>query len=155
MLVQNFLRCGAIAACLLAAPVWAQSVAASGAWVRGTVAGQGATGAFLELKAREPATLVGVASPVAKVVEVHEMVMEKDVMKMRAIPRLDLPAGKAVELKPGGYHIMLMGLSKPLKKGDTVPLTLKLEGRDKKLSTLEVKAEVRELTAPPAMEHMH
>lgn len=155
MFHRSILGYGVILVCLLAAPAWAQTVTVSGAWVRGTVAGQSATGAFLELKASEHAALLGVASPVAKVVEVHEMVMEQDVMKMRAIPRLDLPAGKAVDLKPGGYHIMLMGLSKPLKKGDIVPLTLKLEGRDKKLSTLEVKVEVRELTAPPVMEHMH
>jgi len=154
-MMNKFLRCGAIAAGLLAAPVWAQSVAVSGAWVRGTVAGQGASGAFLQLKASEPAALVGVSSPAAKVVEVHEMVMDKGVMKMRAIPRLDLPAGKAVELTPGGYHIMLMGLVKPLKKGETVPLTLQIEGRNKKLSTIEVQAEVRALTAPAMMENKH
>ncbi len=158
MSYQSILRRISILACLLAAPAWAHTVAVSGAWVRGTVAGQTATGAFLELKASEAAVLLGVASPVAKVIEVHEMVMEKDVMRMRAIPKLDLPAGKTVELKPGGYHIMLMGLVKPLKKGDTVPLTLKIEGRDKKPITVEVKAEVRD-QAPPMMmeghEHMH
>lgn len=152
--MKNILRRGAIVACLLAAPAWAQTVSVSGAWVRGTVTGQTATGVFLELKASEPAALLGVTSPVAKQAEVHEMAMEKDVMRMRAIPRLDLPAGKTVELKPGGYHIMLTGLLKPLKKGDIVPLTLKLEGRDKKISTLQVKAEVRDLTEP-AMGHMH
>jgi len=125
------------------------------AWVRGTVAGQTATGAFMELKASEHATLLGVSSPVAGTVEVHEMSMDKGVMKMRAVPKLDLPAGKAVTLKPGSYHIMLMDLKQPLKKGETVPLTLKLEGKDKKTSVLEVKAEVRDLTAPPAMEHKH
>ena len=81
--------------------------------------------------------------------------MDNGVMKMRAMSRLDLPAGKAVTLKPGSYHIMLMDLKQPLKKGDSVPLTLKVEGKDKKLSTLEVKAEVRELTAPPVMDHKH
>ena len=155
MLIRSILRHGAIAACLVAAPVWAQTVTVSGAWVRGTVTGQSATGAFLELKASEPSALLGVSSPAAKVVEVHEMAMDKDVMRMRPIPRLDLPAGKSVVLQPGGYHIMLMGLIKPLKKGDIVPLTLKLESKDKKVSTLEVKAEVRDLTAPPMMEHKH
>ncbi len=155
MLIQSLMRRGAIAACFLALPAWGQTVSVSGAWVRGTVTGQTATGVFLELKASEAAALLGVTSPAAKQAEVHEMVMEKDVMRMRAVSRLDLPAGKTVELKPGGYHIMLMGLAKPLKKGDIVPLTLKLEGRDKKSMMLEVKAEVRELTAPPVMEHKH
>ena len=130
-------------------------VSVSDAWVRGTVAGQTATGAFMELKASENAALLSVSSPVAGTVEVHEMSMDNGVMKMRAMPRLDLPAGKAVTLKPGSYHIMLMDLKQPLKKGDSVPLTLKVEGKDKKLSTLEVKAEVRELTAPPVMDHKH
>lgn len=124
-------------------------------WVRGTVAGQAATGAFMELKASENSALLGVSSPVAGSAEVHEMSMDNGVMKMRALPKLDLPAGKTVALKPGSYHIMLMDLKQPLKKGDSVPLTLKVEGKDKKTSTLEVKAEVRELTAPAAMEHKH
>ncbi|TRZ63888.1 MAG: copper chaperone PCu(A)C [Rhodocyclaceae bacterium] len=146
---------GALLACFLVAPAWAQSVSISDAWVRGTVAGQTATGAFMELKASENAALLGVSSPIAGTVEVHEMSMDKGVMKMRATPKLDLPAGKVVALKPGSYHIMLMDLKQPLKKGDSVPLTLKVEGKDKRLSTLEVRAEVRELTAPPAMEHKH
>lgn len=124
-------------------------------WVRGTVAGQSATGAFMELNSSEDATLLGASSPVAGVVEVHEMTMENGVMKMRALPKLSLPAGKSVTLKPGSYHIMLMGLKQPLKKGETVPLTLKVEGKDRKLSTVEVKAEVRDLTSMPGMESDH
>lgn len=144
----------ALALAVFAAQAMAE-VGVKDPWVRGTVAGQKATGAFMELTSSENAVLLGAASPVAGVVEVHEMSMDKGVMKMRALPRLDLPAGKAVALKPGSYHIMLMDLKQPLKKGEAVPLTLKVEGTDKKLSTLEVKAEVRELTAPPAMEHKH
>ena len=68
-------------------------------------------------------------------------------MKMRAVPGLELPAGKPVDLKPGGYHVMLMDLKQPLKAGDTVPLTLVVEGKDKKRQTVEVKATVRELGA--------
>ena len=66
--------------------------------------------------------------------------MDKDVMKMRQIMSLDLPAGKAVELKPGSYHVMLMGLNAQVKEGDIVPLTLTVEGKDKKTQTIEVKA---------------
>lgn len=125
------------------------------AWVRGTVAGQTASGAFMALSASEDVVLLGVSSPVAGVAEVHEMSMDNGVMKMRALPKLDLPAGKSVVLRPGSYHIMLMDLKRPLRKGDTVPLMLRIEGKDKKLSTLEVKAEVRELTSPPMMDHKH
>jgi len=78
-------------------------------------------------------------------VEIHEMSMEGSVMKMRAVPGLDLPAGKTVELKPGGYHVMLMDLKKELKAGDTVPLTLVVEGADKKREIIEVKAPVKAL----------
>ena len=94
------------------------------AWVRSTVPGQKGTGAFMKITARDGAKLVGVSSPVAGVGEVHEMKMEGDVMKMRALPSLDLPAGKVVEFKSGGYHIMLMDLKQPLPKDSKVPLTL-------------------------------
>ncbi len=127
-------------------------------WVRATVSQQKATGAFMQLTSAQDTRLVEAKSPVAGVVEVHEMSMEKDVMKMRAIAGLDLPAGKTVELKPGGYHVMLMDLKQQMKDGDTVPLTLVVEGKDKKRSTVEVKATVKPLTtAAPAskMDHQH
>jgi len=114
-------------------------------WVRGTVANQKATGMFAQLVSAGGGKLVGVSSPVAGIVEIHEMAMDGNVMKMRAVPGLDLPAGKTVELKPGGYHVMLMDLKKELKAGDTVPLTLVVEGADKKRETIEVKAAVKPL----------
>ena len=110
---------------ITAGAVSAQSVDVKDAWARATVKGQMATGAFMTLTAKDGAKLVSVASPVAGVVEVHEMKMDGNVMKMRAVQGgLDLPAGKAVELKPGGYHLMLMDLKAPLAKGASVPLTL-------------------------------
>jgi copper(I)-binding protein len=99
----------------------------SDTWIRPTVAGQKSTGAFMKLTAKDNSKLIGVSSPVAGVAEVHEMKMEKDVMKMAPISSLDLPAGKAVELKPGGFHVMLMDLKSPLEKGAKVPLTLKFQ----------------------------
>lgn len=99
-------------------------VKVEGAWARASVQGQSGTGAFMALTAREPLRLVGVASPAAGVAEVHEMKLEGDVMRMRPLEGLDLPAGKAVELKPGGYHLMLMELKAPLKPGSAVPITL-------------------------------
>ena len=114
-------------------------------WVRGTVANQKATGMFAQLMSAGGGKLVAVSSPLAGIVEIHEMAMDGNVMKMRAVPGLDLPAGKTVELKPGGYHVMLMDLKKELKAGDTVPLTLVVEGADKKRETIEVKAAVKPL----------
>ncbi len=134
-------------ACGVAGSASAQSVTVTNPWVRGTVAGQTATGAFMEITSKSDGALVGASSLVAGIVEVHEMTMDGGVMKMRAVSTVDLPAGKAVQLKPGGYHVMLMDLKRPLKKGETVPLTLKVEGRNKKVETVEVKAEVKDVTA--------
>lgn len=125
------------------------------AWVRGTTPAQKATGAFMEITSSEAASLLSAASPLAGVVEVHSMKMEDGVMKMRALPKLDLPAGKAVKLQPGGYHIMLMDLRQQMKKGDVVPITLKVEGKEKKVQTIEIKAEVRDLATPATMDHGH
>jgi copper(I)-binding protein len=122
-------------------------VTISNPWVRGTVGGMKATGAFMEISSRADTRLVGAASPAAKVVEVHEMAMVDNVMRMRAIPAIAVPAGKPVELKPGGYHVMLIDLVKPLEPGATVPITLTFEGKDGKRETVQVKAEVRPLTA--------
>lgn len=119
-------------------------------WVRATVGGQQATGAFMQITSAQGGRLVEARSPVAGVVEIHEMAMENQIMKMRAIPGLDLPAGKAVELKPGGYHVMLMDLKAQVKPGDTVPLTLIVEGKDGKREALEVKVPARPLNAAPS-----
>jgi len=102
----------------------AAHVKADAAWARASVPGQQATGAFMRLTAEEPLRLVGVESPAAGVAEVHEMKMEGDVMRMRAIDGLDLPKGVAVDLKPGGYHVMLQQLKSPLLKDSQVPITL-------------------------------
>jgi periplasmic copper chaperone A len=139
------------AASLAAAAATSAQVTVADPWVRGTVSGQKATGAFMQLKSPADAALVAVASPVAKIVEIHEMKMEGGMMKMNAVDRLALPAGKAVDLKPGGYHVMLMDLVSPLKDGDTVPLQLTFEDEAGKKQTIEVKATVRPLAAggPP------
>ena len=115
------LSCGG----LFAQAASAQTVDVQGAWARATVPGQKATGAFMKLTSKDGTKLVSVSTPAAGVSEVHEMKMDGDVMKMRAVQGgLYLPAGKAVELKPGGYHVMLMDLKAPLPKDSTVALTL-------------------------------
>ena len=130
-------------------------VAVKDAWVRGTTPAQKATGAFMEITSSEAASLLSASSPVAGVVEIHTMKMEDGVMKMRAMPKLDLPAGKGIKLQPGGNHVMLMDLKQQMKKGDVVPITLKIEGKDKQVQTFEIKAEVRDLAAPATMDHGH
>ena len=122
-------------------------VAVADPWVRGTVEGQRATGAFMKLTPTTNQKLVAAASPVAKIGEIHEMAMDGGVMKMRAIPKLDLPAGKPTELKPGGYHVMLMALQKPLTEGESVPITLTFEDAAGKRQSVEIKAPVKPLTA--------
>jgi copper(I)-binding protein len=112
-------------------------------WVRATVAPQKATGAFMQLTSPKAATVVAASSPVADMVEIHEMKMEDGVMRMRAVDALALPAGQTVALKPGSYHVMLMGLKGPIKAGETVPLTLTVETEGGQRSTVEVKAQAR------------
>jgi hypothetical protein len=135
-------------------------VTITNAWARATVQGQKATGAFMTLTAKNNAKLVGVSSPVAGVAEIHEMKVEKDVMKMAALPNgLDLPAGKAVELKPGGYHVMLMDLKAPLTKDSTVPVTLTFQDAKGVKSNLELKVQVGMqaplMQHPKQMDHKH
>lgn len=141
----------------ITASAWAQqtTVKVEDAWVRGTVAMQKATGAFMRLTPSANARLVAASSPVAGVVEIHEMSMENDVMKMRQIPGLDLAADRTTELKPGGFHIMLMGLSGQVKGGDTVPLTLTFEDANKKTFTVDVQAPVSALGGNAAKPNAH
>ena len=145
-------------ACTAALAQTAAAVKVDGAWARATVQGQMGTGAFMTLTAKDGTRLVGVASPVAGVAEVHEMKMEGDIMKMRVVPALDLPAGKKVELRPGGYHVMLMDLKTPLAKDSTVPVTLLFKDAKGLESKLELKLPVA--TAAPGgkaavVEHKH
>ena len=129
----------------LTTSVYAQSVDVKEAWVRGTVQGQSATGAFMELTSKNNARLVSASSPPAKTVEVHNMKVEGGVMKMFPVDGLDLPAGKTVKLAPGGYHVMLMGLNMPLQAGRSIPFKLTFELADKKRETIALNVEVRDL----------
>ena len=135
-------------AIMLAAALWtghalAQNVEVKDAWARATVQGQKASGAFMTLTAKTDTTLVGVASSVAGVAEVHEMKMDGGVMQMRALPKgLELPAGKAVPLKPGSFHLMLMDLKVPLQKDTTIPVTLRFKDAKGVESTLDLKVPV-------------
>ncbi len=151
----------ALAATTLTAFAEGEAIKVDSAWARGTVKGQMATGAFMTLTAKDSTKLIGASSPVAGVAQVHEMTMKDGVMKMNEVKGgLDLPAGKAVELKPGSYHVMLMDLKQALEKDSTVPLTLLFKDAKGVESKLELKVPVASM-APggkpaPAMDHsMH
>lgn len=122
-------------------------------WARATVQGQKATGAFMKITSKEGAKLVGASSPAAGVTEIHEMKMDKDVMKMAAVPSLEIPAGKSVELKPGGYHVMLMDLKAPLADKSSVPVTLTFENTKGVKSQVELQVPVKSMTMPSQHKH--
>jgi len=139
MKLKALIACAAVACSSL----YAQTIVVKDAWVRATVPGQMASGAFMKITAKEGAKLVSVSSPVAGVAEAHEMKLEGDVMKMHAVAGgLELPPGKTVELKPGGYHLMLMDLKAPLKANSIVPLTLTFKNAKGVQSKLELKLPV-------------
>jgi copper(I)-binding protein len=128
------------------------------AWIRGTVPAQTDTGMFGKVTSTSGGKLVAASSPAAGLVEIHEMTMVDNMMRMRPVAGVDLPAGKPVELKPGGYHVMLMQLKQQLKPGDTVPVTLVIEGKDGKRENVDLKVQVKPLatsghdaTKPDAM----
>ncbi len=142
-----------VALTLLTTAALAQTVEVKGAWARATMPGQKASGAFMQLTAKDKTQLVSVSSPLVGVAEVHAMKMEGDVMTMRAVQGgLELPAGKAVELKPGAYHVMLMDLKAPLLKDTILPLTLVF--KDSKGVEFKTELKVPVLSTAPAGEHM-
>jgi copper(I)-binding protein len=116
-------------------------------WMRATVSQQQAAGAFMRLSSAQGARVLKVTSPVAGVAEIHEMSMVDNMMHMHAVDALEVPAGKTVELKPGGYHIMLQDLKQTIKEGDAVPLTLVVEGSDGKRTNVDVKVPVKAVNA--------
>jgi copper(I)-binding protein len=122
-------------------------VAVQGAWVRPTVKGQDSTGAYMTLTAREPLTLLGAETPAAGIVEIHEMKMVGDIMKMRAADTLPLEKGKPLQLAPGAFHFMLMDLKAPFQAGAKIAMTLRFRDAAGKVKTLPVTVPVS-LAAP-------
>lgn len=145
------LALGLAAAASLAQP--AAPVTAENAWARASVQGQKATGAFMSLTASEPLSLVGASSPVAGIAEVHEMKMEGDIMRMRPAAAIDLAPGKPLQLRAGGYHLMLMELKAPLKPGTSVPVSLLFKTAKGEPRKLDLSVPVA-VTAPAAS-HKH
>lgn len=149
-------RFGALLAALfLSVQVYAGDVQVDGAWARATAPGQGDGMVDMAIASSQAATLVGISSPACKSVELHSMVHEGGMMKMREVKELALPAGKSVKLGESGYHLMLIGLKAPLKEGDNVPLTLSVRLADKRMQKIETRAEVRPLASSASQDHQH
>jgi periplasmic copper chaperone A len=121
----------------------AGSINVKDAWVRLPPPGSQVGAAYLTLEPKLNMILTSAKSPVAKTVELHSMSMNDGVMQMRHLDKLTLEAGKAVKLEPGGLHLMLIDLNKPLKIGDKVPLDLKFTHGKNSTGTLRVVAVVR------------
>jgi periplasmic copper chaperone A len=145
-----------VAAALLASaatlPAWAANVSVTDAWARATMPGQKVSGAYMQIRSDADARLVGASSPAVPRVEIHEMKMDGDVMRMRQVEAIELPKGKTVSLEPGGFHIMLMNLPQPIAAGEVIPLVLTVESGGKR-QTVEVKAEARAPMGGGAMHH--
>ncbi len=138
---------------LAAQSAWAANISVSDAWARATMPGQKVSGAYMQIQSDVDARLVSASSPAIPRVEVHEMKMDGDVMRMREVKAIELPKGKTVTLEPGGFHIMLMNLQKPIAAGDVIPLKLVVESGGKQ-QTVEVKAEAR-ASGSASMQHHH
>jgi len=136
-----------LAAAVLSAHAANAPASVDGAWARSIVPGQQSSGAYMTITAREPLTLLGGESPAAGIVEIHQMKMEGDIMKMRAAGDLPLAPGKPLQLGPGGYHFMLMDLQDPFKAGTQVPFTLRFRDAKGKVSTLQLRVPVQAM--PP------
>lgn len=137
------------------AAVAQSKVEVTNAWARASAPAQKVGAIYMDVRSATSARLVSAASPVAAKVEIHNMKMENNVMKMYPVEAIDLPAGQSVKLAPGGYHVMLIDLKRDLVKGDTVPVTLTVEQSNKTRQTIEVKAEVRDITGEPKKHQMH
>lgn len=132
--------------------VWAANVSVTDAWARATVQGQKVSGAYMQIQSDADARLLSVSSPSVPQVEIHEMKMDGDVMRMRELKSVELPKGKTVALEPGGFHLMLLNLKSPIAAGAVIPLILVVESGGKK-QTIEVKAEARAMGGGTSHHH--
>ena len=134
---------------------FAGDVVVSEAWTRASAPEQKVAGVYFDIESAVDAKLVGVETSLTDAAEIHLMSMEDGVMRMRAVPAVDLPAGKTVKFKPGGYHVMLFDLRQPLKAGAQIALELLVEYEDGEQARLPVTADVRNLDGSKAQHHHH
>jgi len=141
---------------LLTAPVCAgEGIAVSDAWTRASAPGQKVAGVYFRITSSFEARLVGVETALTRVSELHYMTMDEGVMRMRQVASVDLPAGKAVSFKPGGYHVMLFDLQEPLKAGEQIAIDLLVEDEGGEQSRVPVTVDVRNLDGSKAEQHHH
>lgn len=158
MKTMNFLKVWAVSALLTCINAWAHDgLQVQDSWVRATVPGQMATGAFMQISAPQGARLLAVESSVGTA-QIHQMSMDQGVMRMSEVKSgLSIEPGQSLSLKPGGYHIMLMDLKAALSAGSSVPLTLVFKNSRGEAQRMELQVPVR--TSPPAgagqTEHKH
>jgi copper(I)-binding protein len=149
--MTNLLRViGLLAALFISASVYAGDIRIENAWARATAPGQDAASVDLTITSKHAAAMVGVSSRVARTAQLHSMVTEGGMMRMREVASIALPAGKTVNLGESGYHLMLTGLKAPLKEGETVPLTLSIKIGKQGVVKIKARADVRSLTATSA-----
>ncbi|MBQ5948413.1 copper chaperone PCu(A)C [Massilia sp. ST3] len=134
-----------LGAALLSTQALAQ-VSVTDPWIRATVPVQKSTGAFMGVKSAQPARLVEVRTEAAGRAELHEMAMDGQVMRMRRVDGIELPAGKPVNLASGGYHVMLFDLKRQLKEGESVELVLVVQDAAKKRQEVKVAVPVKPLS---------
>lgn len=141
--MTRFTKLACVAALTFSSLTAYAELSVSDAWARATRPAQKVGAAYMTLESTENTTLVKAESAAAGTVEIHSMTMTDGVMKMRMLDNLELPAGEAVKLAPGGYHLMLFDLAKPLKDGETVEFTLHFKDSAGKTSTLKTQAPVK------------
>lgn len=132
---------------LVSVAAFANAPVVKDAWVKTTIPGAQVSAAYMSIESTTPSKLVKAESPRAGIVELHDMKMKDGVMEMKAEPSFAVPAKGALNLKPGGKHVMLFKVAEPIKAGDKVPLTLTFEGADKKPVVVKVEAVAREAGA--------
>ncbi|MGY1488181.1 copper chaperone PCu(A)C [Methylobacillus pratensis] len=121
-------------------------------WVRTTAPGQKVAAGYVRIVSDKDVALVSANSSFADKVEVHEMQMDDGIMRMRPLRQLELKANTPVELKPGGLHLMLVGIKNAVKAGDTIPLTLVFEDKKAARESVDVVFNGRAV-AHQGMEH--
>jgi periplasmic copper chaperone A len=129
--------------CLMLVACGSRNITVSDSWVRATAPGQQVAAAFMTLRAGKTAALVGAQSPACEAIQLHSMSTQGGVMRMREVSEVGLPAGVAVKLESGSYHMMLTGLKQALEPGSSVAIELKLRYADGAMASLQVNAEVR------------
>ena len=118
-------------------------VSVSHAWVRSTAPGQPVGAAYMQLVSDSDTVLVSASSPVAKTVEMHEMSMNGDVMKMRQLKQIELKAGQKVTLEPGSSHLMLIDVKHQIKPDEIVPIQLEFKDKSGKSKSVDLKVKAQ------------